>query len=315
MDNFFNNQRILQLIWKRKFHFIIIGVIAIVLAAIFSGPTFIKPKFKSTARVYPINTFVFSKESETEQMIEVLNSNDIKFRMFDAFDLDKVYRINKEDPNYLTYMFDLYNTNVSVSKTEFETAEVKVLDHDAGRASNMCDSIVKFYNQKMREMHKAKDLEMVVIARKGMDKNETELASIELKLDSLREATGIISFNEQVPELTRGYMTALANGRGSAGDTKKIENLYDNFSKDGTKAARLESQFNHTMMAIDSLKNVHDFYLSEYEKDITYSHVVQYPFPADKKAYPIRWLIVLLSTVAAEFLALLVFLVLDYRQS
>ncbi len=315
MDNFFNNQRILQLIWKRKFHFIIIGVIAIVLAAIFSGPTFIKPKFKSTARVYPINTFVFSKESETEQMIEVLNSNDIKFRMFDAFDLDKVYRINKEDPYYLTYMFDVYNTNVSVSKTEFETAEVKVLDHDPVRASNMCDSIVEFYNQKVRELHKAKELEMVVIAQKAMDKRKVELVSIEQKLDSLREATGIISFKRQVPELTRGYMTALATGRGNAGDTKKIEKLYDNFSKDGTKAAQLELQFDQTLYVIDSLKNVHDFYLGEYEKDITYSHVVEYPFAADKKAYPIRWLIVLLSTVAAEFLALLVFLVLDYRHS
>lgn len=315
MDNFFDNQRILDLIWKRKMHFAIIGLIAIVLSAIFSGPTFIKPKFKSTARVYPTNIWTLSNESETEQMLEILNSNDIKFKMFDAFDLSKVYRISKEDPNYLTYMFDTYNTNVSVSKTEFETAEIKVMDHDPVRASNMCDSIIVFFNHKVRELHKAKDKEMVDIAAKALDQKYQKLSELEHQLDSLRTATGIIDFNEQVPELTRGYMNALANGRGNAGDTKTIEKLYDNFSKEGTKAAFLENQFKSTVHVIDSLSNEYDFYKSEYEKDITYSHVVEYPFPADKKSYPVRWLIVLLSTISAVFLALLVFLVLDYRKS
>ena len=64
MNNFFDNQRILTLIWKRKFHFIIVGVIAVILWAIFSGPTFIKPKFKSTARIYPSNISEMSEESE-----------------------------------------------------------------------------------------------------------------------------------------------------------------------------------------------------------------------------------------------------------
>ncbi|MFV0591252.1 MAG: Wzz/FepE/Etk N-terminal domain-containing protein [Draconibacterium sp.] len=312
MDNFFDNQRILAIIWKRKIHFVIIGIVAILLSAVFSGPTFIRPKFKSVARVYPSNTWTMSNESETEQMIEVLNSNDIKFKMFDAFNLADVYGINKEDPNYKTYMFDAYNTNVSVSKTEFETAEIKVMDYEPQRASDMCDSIIQFYNRKVRSMHKAKDKEMVDITKMALEKKYKELAGVEEQLDSLREVTGIISFKEQVPELTRGYMTALANGRGSASDTKKIDQLYDHFSKDGTKATLLEAKYNRMLYVIDSLSILHDNHIIEYEKDITYSHIVEYPFPADKKSYPVRWLIVLLTTVSAVFLGLLVFLVLDY---
>lgn len=314
MENFFDNQRIIQLIWKRKFHFVIIGVIAIVLSAIFSGPVFITPKYKSTARVYPTNIWTMSNESETEQMIEVLNSNDIKFRMFDAFNLDMAYGINKEDPNYLTYMLDIYNTNVSVNKTEFETAEIKVMDHDPIRASNMCDSIVHFYNQKVRDLHKIKEKEMVDISAKAIRRKNKDLKNIEHKLDSIREATGIISFSSQIPELTRGYMNALATGRGNASDTKKIEGFYNNFSGSGTQAVFLESQYMNTVHVIDSLQNVYDFYLGEYEKEITYSHVVEYPFPADKKAYPVRWLIVMLSTLSAVFVGLLAFLVLDYKK-
>jgi len=42
--------------------------------------------------------------------------------------------------------------------------------------------------------------------------------------------------------------------------------------------------------------------------------VVEYPVPADKKSYPVRWLIVAFSAFSAVFVALLVFLVLDYRK-
>ena len=38
-------------------------------------------------------------------------------------------------------------------------------------------------------------------------------------------------------------------------------------------------------------------YLAEYEKEITYSHVVEYPYAAAKKAYPVRWLIVVFSVL------------------
>ncbi|HKJ79204.1 MAG TPA: Wzz/FepE/Etk N-terminal domain-containing protein, partial [Prolixibacteraceae bacterium] len=128
MNNFFDNQRILDVIWRRKIHFILIGIIAIVLAVIFSGPTFITPKYKSTARVYPTNLWVLSEESETEQMLEIMNSNDIKRQMFDVFRLDEVYHVKRDDPHYFSYMLDMYNNNVSTSKTEYETVEIKVMD-------------------------------------------------------------------------------------------------------------------------------------------------------------------------------------------
>ena len=314
MNNFFDNQRILNLIWKRKIHFILVGIIAVVLSAIFSGPAFITPKFKSTARIYPVNTYVFSDESETEQMLEVVNSNDIKLKMFDVFELDKVYKINRQDPHYLTYMLDEYGSNVSASKTEFETVEIRVLDHDPQRAAIMCDSIIHFYNKKMRQMHRIKEKEMVDILSRGLEKKYKELDSVIVKLNDVRKDYGILNYETQVPEITRGYMNALAAGRGSASDTKKIQDLYHNISKEGSKSLWLESRLDYLINSIDTLTTQHDFYLAEFEKDITYSHVVEYPVPSDKKSYPVRWLIVAMSAISAVFLALLVFLVFDYRK-
>jgi capsular polysaccharide biosynthesis protein len=314
MNNFFDNQRILTLIWKRKFHFIIVGVIAIFLAAIFSGPTFIKPKYRSTARVYPSNIGVMSEESKTEQMLEILNSNDVKMKMFKSFNLDETYNIAKDDPKYLTYMFGIYNENVKTSKTQYETVEIDVLDFSPDRAANMCDSIIHFYNQKVAQIHKAKTWEMVQILKEQLDRKYAAIDTVGAKLNKVREETGIIDFNNQVPEVTRGYMTALATGRSSASDTKEIKKLYDNLVKKGADSYWIENQYNSLINEIDSVNTLYEINLSEYQKNITYSHIVESPFPSDKKAYPVRWLIVLFSAFSAVFFALLVFLVLDYRK-
>jgi hypothetical protein len=247
-------------------------------------------------------------------MLEIINSNDIRLKVIDVFDLYKVYDIKKENPYSFTYIMDEYLSNVSARKTEFETVEIKVLDQDPQRASDMCDSIIHFYNEKTRELFRIKEMEMVEIRRWDLDKKYQELDSIIASLDEVRKEYGILDYNSQVPEITRGYMNALSAGRGSTSDAKKIEKLYNNISKEGSKVIWLESRFKHLTAVIDSLSIEHDFYLSEYQKNITYSHVVEYPVPADKKAYPVRWLIVAFTTISALFLALLVFLVLDYRK-
>lgn len=314
MNNFFDNQRILTLIWKRKFHFIIVGLIAIFLGAIFSGPTFIKPKYRSTARIYPSNIGEMSEESKTEQMLEILNSNDVKIKVFNTFNLGEAYNIKKDDPKYLTYMFDIYNENVKTSKTQYETVEIDVMDFIPERAADMCDSIIHFYNQKVAQIHKAKTWEMVQILKNQLDKRYAAIDTVEAKLNQVRAETGIIDFKNQVPEVTRGYMTALATGRSSAADTKEIKKLYDSMIKKGADSYWLEKRYNFLINEIDSVNTLYEINLSEFQKNITYSHVVESPFPADKKAYPVRWLIVLFSAFSAVFFALLVFLVLDFKK-
>ena len=315
MNNFFDNQRILQLIWRKKTHFIIVAIIAVVLSAIFSGPAFIKPKYRSTARIYPSNLWTLSEESETEQMLEIINSKDISFKMFDVFHLDEVYKVDRNDPLYNTYMFANYYKNVSTSKTKFETVDIKVMDYDPQRASDMCDSLISFYNKKVQQLHKAKSLEMVQIATNGLNRKYLELDSVITDLDRMRRDYGFLDFQTQAERVTEGYMNALAGGRSSSSELQTIKKMYDNLSEKGAETRILEARFDYLLNVIDSLTTQHGTYLSEYEKDITYSHIVEHPFPADKKSYPVRWLIVTLSTFSAVFLALLVFLLLDYRKN
>jgi capsule polysaccharide export protein KpsE/RkpR len=211
-------------------------------------------------------------------------------------------------------MFDIYNKHVKTSKTQYETVEISVLDFYPQRASDMCDSIIHFYNQKIGNVYKVKRAEVLEILNNQLTEKNLELDTVVQKLNDLRTKTGIIDFENQVPEVTRGYMAALANGRGSASDTKQTKDLYESMLEKGSDAYRLQKMHNKIISNIDSLNTLYEINLSEYQKNITYSHVVEKPFPADKKSYPVRWLIVVFSAFSAVFLALLVFLVLDYRK-
>jgi capsular polysaccharide biosynthesis protein len=314
MNDFFDNQKILQVIRNRFIHFVVIGIIAIVLAAIFSSPVFITPMYKSTARIYPVNLAVLSTESETEQMLEIISSNDIKFRVFDAFKLDEVYKIPKSDPQYLTNMLSEYNSNITAKKTEFETVELSVLDKDPKRAAQICDSIVHFYNDKVQEMHSAKNWEVVRIVAENINIRTKERDSLLTLLNIQREKYKILDFNTQVRDVTRGFMDALSSGQGNTNGAREIKQLYDNFSEKGGEAYILETRFRKTNTSIDSLKYLYDTNLSEAKKKITYCHLVEKPVAADKKSYPVRWMMVSMTLFASLFLSLLLFILLDYRK-
>jgi hypothetical protein len=76
--------------------------LSIATGAFISSPIVITPKYKSTAIVYPTNLFEYSKESTTEQMFQILLSNDIKFKMLNAFNLDKHYNLDRNEPQFIT---------------------------------------------------------------------------------------------------------------------------------------------------------------------------------------------------------------------
>lgn len=316
MTNFFDNQNLLEILWKWKKHLIVVGFLAVTLSAIFSSSTFIQPKFKSVARIYPSNNiYTFSDESESEQLLEIINSQDIKLRVIDAFNLNEVYKINKQDPLYLTYMLAEFNDNVSFKKTEYETVEIQVLDINPQRACTMCDSIIKFLDEKVRSMHSVKYYEVVVIAKKDLHKINQEIDSISASMNELRRDYRILDYDAQAEEITKGMVKVLVDQKKNTPGGKEIDQWMKNLSEKGGDFVFLKSQLENLYHERDSVKQAYDWSLSNAQKKIVYAQPVQKPVPADKKSYPVRWLIVLVSTFAALFCAMLVILLLENKKT
>lgn len=308
MENFFDNKRIFNSIWKWKTHVVIIVSIAIVVSAIISGPIFIKPKFKSTARVYPMNIDEASEESESEHLLEFLMSIDIKFRLIDAFRLDEVYKINRDDKLYKTYILYQYNQNIKYKKTDLETIEISVMDVDPNRAAQMADSLIVFLNESILQQKNKRYLEWADRAKTALERKNMELDSLFNIIENIRKETGLVDYKAQAESATLGLLEAAARG----GDRKPAQEAMKQLVDKGGQLRKYQELIIANEVLADTLQRRYDKAMLFGMQNITFTQVVERPYPADKKAYPIRWLIVLLSAFAAGFISIVMVSLIDY---
>lgn len=295
-------------------HLLIVGLLAVVLAVVFSSPAFITPLYKSQSRVYPTNTKAFSEESESEQMLEVINSTDIKRKMIETFNLMERYAIKSDDRYATTHVLKQYDEYVSCSKTRFETIEISVLDADPQVAADMVDSLIVFYNAKMLEMRRERYRMELEGYQADLRRKQAEIDSLNRKMEVYRRDYGLLDYESQTLQLTLGYAEVLARGasRASADDLqKRLNQLADK----GGEFLRLQNEMEDLFSQREEIsKNVEETYSLVSRKD-NFALVVEEAFPTDKKAFPARWVIVAAALVSSEFLALLLVLLLGFRRT
>jgi len=171
-ENYFSNIRMMKIFFRWKWHLLIITAVAALLAAVFTSSYFIKPKFKSYALVYPSNIAPYSDESESEQMLQWLQSQDIRDSVIRKFNLPAHYRIDSSYKYFHSTMQYLYNKNVKISKTQYESIEIVVTDTDPVIARDMVLAIIDFCNLKIRNIHRSKYEEVVQSMGKAMQEKK-----------------------------------------------------------------------------------------------------------------------------------------------
>ena len=287
---------------------IAIAIIAGIISVVFSSPKFIKPKFKSMAIAYPVNLGEYSEESYTEQMLEILNSGDIRDMLIEEFKLDEHYKIDKNYKYYLTAMIGKYSDNVSFRKTENEAVRIEVLDTDPEVASNMVSSLVHFYNEKVSALHRIKHQEVFDVHTEQLKKGYRNLDSLAAEINSLGEQYGILEFyGEQTAEASRALYKNNAVKRESA------EKFLGNMAGKGYEYKKLKDQYDGLLKSLVEIEVLQAATRSELDKEITYSQIVTPPFPADKKSSPKRSVIVLMSVFLTMILAIIIIGVIENR--
>jgi capsule polysaccharide export protein KpsE/RkpR len=292
-------------------HLAVIVIIALALSAIFSGPAFIKPKYKSFAIVYPSNIAPYSDENETEQMLQILQSKDISDSIIQKFNLIEHYGIDINDPEYFSWLMWEYSQNVKISKTPYEGVNIEVLDTDPQIASDMVASILDFYNNKVRRMHEQKFGEVVKMYKRAIQKKEAYIDSLKLQLTDLSKQYGLMDYRAQSEQITKGYLKTIDGSGAAHVKDKEVNQMKQNIEEKGGDMILLQNLINYEAGKYADLKYDYERAYMDYDRQFTYANIVTKPFPADKKAYPVRWLIVVISTLAAFFVSFIVILILE----
>jgi uncharacterized protein involved in exopolysaccharide biosynthesis len=314
MDNYFNSSNLVKLIGKWRYHLLIIVGVAAVFAAIFSGPTFITPMYKSYAVAYPANVEPYSEESTTEQMLQILNSQDIVDSIIKKFDLAKHYEIDPDYKYYQTVMLYEYHQNVNISKTPFESVLIEVYDKDPVVARNMVNAILDFYNKKISHLHKSKYGEVVDMYKEQLRRKRVVLDSLKQVLYVLGTEYGLVEYSVQSQEIMRGYLKTVYGNNARDINTKEVKRLLDNMEIKSGQLIEVVQMIQDESRTYVEVKLDYEMNVRFLHANMTYANVVTSPFVADKKSYPVRWIVVVVASLAAFIFALLVILFLDTRR-
>ncbi|MCD6112309.1 MAG: hypothetical protein J7J86_03460 [Bacteroidales bacterium] len=314
MDNLFNSSNLIKVIFKWKKHIIITLAVSLVLAAIFSSPFFIKPKFKSIAIIYPSNISPYSDENETEQMLQWLNSRDIKDSIINKYHLDKHYKIDKNYKHYYSSILYKYSKNIIIKKTQYESVEIEVLDTDPLIAYNIVNSIIDFYNLKIRRIHREKSKEVLDVLRKTLEMKKNEINSVEKNLYTLRTKYGIIDYGNQSREVARGFLGTVDGNNVAQINKREVLKLKKNIEIKGGEFIVNNTRLYDLLREYSVIQNQYDLAYKDVNKEFTYTNIVTPPYVADKKCSPNRFIILALTALAVLFFTIITIFIIENKK-
>lgn len=307
MGDFFDNSHIMTILKDRRRHLLILSLIAFGVSIFISSPWIMKPKFKASAIVYPSNLSSYGEESPTEQLLQLFASEEINKAMISKFNLGKHYDLDSTDQYYQTNLHKKFTENVTVEKTEYEAVEVGVVDHKPQIAYEMTVEMLNLLNNTVREMHKKKSAEILVIAERQYNLKKKEIDSLENIVQELRTKYNILDYGIQVKEATRKYYRT----SGSDGKLADATNMLRNLEQKGEEYIESTYNLNAARQAAVILKNDVENAKKELVKQLSFVDIVTYPTIPDKKFWPVRWVIVSTFTLSTLFAALVFFLFAD----
>lgn len=311
MESQFYQINLLQLLLKWKYHLGVIVLIAALLAIVFSGPAFITPKYKSYAVVYPSNIAPYSDENETEQMLQIFQSKDITDSIIEKYSLPEHYGIDRDYKYFYTTMMWEYSQNVKISKTPNEAVSIEVLDSDPQIACDMVNSMIDFYNMKVRLLHEEKFAEVVAMYERALMKKQAFLDSLNARMTYLSSEYGLMDYESQSEQVTKGYLKTIDGSGASHVNDKEVGKLKENIESRGGEMLILQYLIESETEKYSDLKDDYEMAYMDFDRKYTYTNVLTKPYPADKKAYPIRWLILVVSVLASFLIAFVVILILE----
>lgn len=323
----FNSVNFLIFLWGWRKVLIIVGLLAAICAAIFSGPFFITPKYKSTVVLFPSSTnsiskallsessglkqdiMQFGEEEEAEQLLQVLNSSKIRSRIIEKYDLMKHYDIDSIAKYKMTQLYKEYSGNINFRRTEYLAVEITVMDKNPEIAASIANDIAALLDSTKISMQKERAGKGFKIVEATFNKLKHEIREMEDSLAVLR-GLGINDYETQAEMMNQQLAIEIAKN-----NTKAIRDLnskLDTLAKYGTPYVSIRDQLEYEKKQLTVLKAKYEEAKVDAEEELPQTFVVDAAYPAEKKTYPVRWLIVVVATFSSFLLAVLTLIFFGY---
>ncbi len=290
--------------WKKL---TIVAVLAIIAGFVISSPMVIKPLYKSYAVVYPVNLTPNSEESNTEQLLQWFNSEEVKNAVAKKFNLYKHYDIDTLGEKHETYFNLRYKELVSINSTLYESIEISVKDEDPFLAKQIVQAIMEATNELIMGAKKEILKEYIRNYESELKVSAMSMDSIKTVVNEIKKEFNIIDEKSQSKyiskELTNSSKLSELNSKTAEGLKTKSVDL-----------DKMKKILAGQVKTFNLLNNQKALYHLDYANKVSFINVVSKPTLPDSKCYPIRSLIVAIITLSSLLIASIVILFLNTKK-
>ena len=306
----YSSANLIAFFYKNWKPLMIIPFLAMVVGVIFSGPTFIKPLFESQVILFPSTTNSVSKallpqqngygdedilefgdEQQAEQLLQILNSGEIRDSVINKFDLMNHYEIDPDTKYRRTKLFKEYESKIEFNRTQFMSVEINVLDTDPQIAADIANYIAYLVDKVKRRVQKSRAKMGLEIVGNEYRSLQAEIQTMEDKITELRYK-GVHDYESQSAVFNEQYAIALAEGA-SAERVKALERRLDTLAKYGGRYVALRDELQLLKEEEVKLKTKFDQAKVDVNQTLPATFKVDQAFPAERKTYPKRSVLIL----------------------
>ncbi len=311
--------------WKRRLPIIIVGLATAVISAIVSFC--ITEKYESEVILFPTaagslsqdllstssvgmvkSVLRLGEDEELDQLMQVLQSDEIRRRIVEKYDLMNHYKIKPGSKYPYTQLYHKYKKNIVIKPTKFLSVSISVLDADPQLAANIANDIADLVDTVRNNMLHTKAILAMQLVENEYNELKRDIDEREKALNEMRQK-GIVDYEKQAEALSNALGEALSNGNKSAAND--IQKRLDDLGRNGGDYIGISSQLKLDRERLSGLKTKLTEAQLDARQNLPHKYVVNPATVSEKKAYPVRWMIVVLSTAVTVIMLMLCMVIRD----
>jgi uncharacterized protein involved in exopolysaccharide biosynthesis len=248
----------------------------------------------------------YGEEAATEQMLQLLNSSRIRNRVVRKFDLMAHYDIAPGDKYRYTKLQEVYEKNIRFSRTEYMAVKISVMDTDPALAAKIANEIAQVLDSVKNEVSSQRAVKAYQIVKKEYEQLQQDIRVMEDSLTELRKL-GVHDYESQAEMFNQQLAMEIA--RENSAGVNALERKLNTLAKYASAYIGLSQQIEYDREKLSLLKRKYEESKVDAFEVLPQKFIVEQAYKSEKKAYPVRWLIVVITVLGVLFMTSLLLLI------
>lgn len=253
----------------------------------------------------------FGTEEEVEQFLQILKSDEIQNYVVKKFDLKNHYNISTNEEFPKTEIKQTFSKNVEIKKTEFNSIKISVLDIDPIMAKDIADYIAFLGDSLLNKVIQVRAIKAFKMVEREYYSVQKNLNLLHDSLNTLR-SLGVYEYETQAEVFNQALAEALV--KNNSNGIKEIEKKLEILAQYGGAYSALRNQIIYETERMGLLQSKYMEAKIDAEQNLPHIFIISKAEIPEKKSYPIRWLIVLVSVSITMLFASLVLVFLEKKK-